>query len=580
MENVDVARVLAELADLLEIGGENAFKIRALRSAALTIENLTERLESMAEAGTLESIPGVGEGIATRILEILKTGTTHDRTALAAKLPVGLLEVMRIEGVGPKTAKLLHDELQVSDVASLEAAARAGRIRELKGMGAKKEERILHGIEGYRGRIGRFTIQVAYPTALSMVERLKSLPSVERVEIAGSMRRRRETVGDLDLLAIAPDSRPVISSFVSSSSVVEVLAQGETKASVRLQNGIQMDLRVVPEESFGAALHYFTGSKEHNVAIRDRAKRMGLRVNEYGVFREDGSTERLGGAEEADVFSAVNLPWIPPEIRENRGEIEAALKGELPALVDLSDIRGDVHMHTRETDGASTIEEMVEAARARGYRYVAITDHSKAVSVARGMDEARLSAQMKLVDAVDARQRGGFRVFKGIEVDILGDGALDMDRSLLADLDVVIASVHSRMNQPKEEMTGRILRALESGVVDILGHPTGRILGRRDPFEVDVERVLEAAAHLGVAMEINAYPDRLDLKDIHCRQAKSLGVKIVISTDSHSPRHLENMMFGVHTARRGWLEKSDVQNTLEPDAFLAALHPAKRRRRA
>jgi DNA polymerase (family 10) len=579
MENVDVARILSETADLMEISGENAFKIRALRNAAQTIESLTERLESMVEAGQLETIPGVGEGIARRIREILKTGTSDDHEAYARKLPYGLLEVMRVEGVGPKTAKLLHDELEVCDLSSLEAAARAGRIREIKGMGPKKEEKILRGTEAYRSRAGRHLLSKALPYAQAMVERLRRVKGVEQVEMAGSARRRAETVGDLDILVAAASSRAAMESFAGFEMVGEVLARGETKASVRLTNGLQMDLRVVPEESFGAALHYFTGSKLHNVAIRDRAKRMGLKVNEYGVFRErKGQEQRIDGADEEEVFRAVKLPWIPPEIRENSGEIEAAEEGRLPALLEQDDLRGDCHMHTKETDGAATIEEMAEAGRARGYRYIAITDHSKALTVARGMDAKRLQSQMAAIDALNRRLQG-FRVLKGIEVDILGDGALDMDAATLAKLDVVVASVHSRMNQPREEMTARIVRAIESGLVDVVGHPTGRILGRRDAFEVDVERVLRAAAACGVAMEINAYPDRLDLNDSHCRLAKRLGVKIVISTDSHDPRHLDLIRYGVYTARRGWLDKGDVLNTLDAGAFVRELRRNRRRPR-
>ncbi|MBI1850046.1 MAG: DNA polymerase/3'-5' exonuclease PolX [Planctomycetes bacterium] len=567
----------------MEIAGENAFKIRALRNAAQTIEGLTERLESMAEAGALQSIPGVGEGIATRIREILRTGSTHDVAAVAPSVPRGLLEVMRVEGVGPKTAKKLHDELGVTDLASLEAAARAGKVRGLDRMGEKKEEKILKGIEAFRTRSGRYPAYQAYPYAITALERLRAVRGVARAEFAGSLRRCAETVGDLDVLVAAPDAiaPAVMAALVEWDSVSEVIARGDTKTSVHLRNGIQMDLRVVPEESFGAALHYFTGSKTHNVAIRDRAKRMGLKVSEWGVFRvtKSGEEERISGAEEADVFREVGLPWIPPELRENRGEIEAAEKGALPTLVDLGDVRGDVHMHTRETDGAATIEEMAAAGRERGYRYVAITDHSQSLTVARGMDATRLRAQMAAIDAANATSHG-IRIFKGIEVDVLGDGALDMDSDVLADLDVVIASVHSKMSQPREEMTHRVVRAIESGLVDVVGHPTGRIIGRRSAFEVDVERMIKAAASHGVAMEINAYPDRLDLSDVHAHMAKEMGVKIVISTDSHSPRHLDLVRWGVSTARRGWLEKQDVLNTIaEPAAFLKALHGPRKRGR-
>ncbi len=575
MENTEVAKIFYDMADLMEIGGENPFRIRSFRNAALTIENLSENVASLLERGELQKVPGVGEGIVRRIQEILKTGKLKELEEVQRRVPPGLLEVMRIEGVGPKTAKLLHDQLGVNDVADLEKVAKAGKIRELHGMGPTREEKILRGIQRLKESAGRFRINVGMQTAESIVSRLKELREVKQIQIAGSLRRRRETVGDLDILVTSDRPLPIMDTFTAMPEVDEVLAKGETKSSVRLKSGLQVDLRVIPEESFGAAMHYFTGSKAHNVAIRDRAKRSGLKINEYGVFREKDD-KRIGGEKEEDVFASVGLPWIPPELRENRGEIEAAEAGRLPRLIELEDIRGDLQMHSKYSDGKNTIMEMAEAARKLGYEYIAITDHSRAVAVAGGMDEKRLEEQIQEIDRVNS-ELDGIRVLKSIEVDILADGRLDMDHDLLRQLDLVVASVHSRMNMPMDEMTERVLAALSTGLVTIMAHPTGRLIPDRKPYEIDLDRILRFAAEHGIVMECNAFPDRLDLSDVHLKQAKELGVKIAIDTDSHNTFQLENMRFGVYTARRGWLEKGDVINTMPLEEFLAFLDSRKKR---
>ena len=577
MDNSQVARVLAEMADIREVRGDNAFKIRALRAAAEAIESLPFDVERAAtEPEKLREIRGIGESIAKKIVEICSTGTCAEHQTLLLEFPASLLELLQVEGVGPKKVKLFHEALGVNTVADLEAAARSGNVRGLPRMSALLEEKLLKAIEGYRSRTGRLLLSWAEEAAERLVEMLRALPGVRRVEAAGSLRRRRETVGDLDILASCDDPGAAMDRF---SRAGEVIVRGETKCSIRLTSGAQADLRIVPGESFGAALHYFTGSKAHNVAVRTLAVKKGLTINEYGVFEAlpDGSAgRRLSGENEEDIFAALGLPWIPPELREDRGELQAAAEGRLPRLIEIGDIQGDVHMHTTTTDGSADIETMALAAAERGRKYIAITDHSKALAMARGLDEERLRAHAAEIDAVDRSLGGRVRVLKGIEVDILLDGALDLAADALLALDVVIGSIHSLFHLPREEMTARLVRAIESGVIDIVAHPTGRLLLRRDPYPLDMEKVLAAAAARGVAMETSAFPDRLDLSDVHCRMARDLGVKIVMSTDSHAPGHLDLMRFGVDTARRGWLEAKDVLNTRGPDEFLRLLHDGHR----
>ncbi len=563
MENSEIARILNEIADLLEIKGDNPFRIRSYRNAALTIENLPFHLETMVreDESRLDEIPRIGKGLHEKIVEIVNTGRCRYHEDLLKEIPHSLLDLLRISGLGPKKVQTLWKELGVTSIDDLERVLKAGLIKKLPGMGAKTEEKILRSLEEFKKRMGRFKLATALTYAQALVSYLRELDGIYQVEPAGSLRRRKDTIGDIDILVTCRKGVPVMERFVNYREVREVLAKGDTKSSVILKCGIQTDLRVLSKESFGAALHYFTGSKNHNIAIRERARKRGLKISEYGIFRED-TGERIGGEREEDVFRSVGLPFIAPELRENRGEIEAAEEGRLPKLIELRDIKGDLQIHTRESDGANTIEEMAASALEMGYQYIAITEHSKAVSVAKGLDEGRVLEHMKRIEEVDRRfKEKGLRVLKGIEVDILPSGDLDLDGEVLKRLDIVVGAVHSKFNMTKEEMTERVIRAIETGLIDILAHPTGRLIGEREPYPIDMERVMDVAKRFGVIMELNAYPDRLDLNDIHCKLAKDKGVMVAISTDSHNRMHLWNMKYGIYTARRGWLEKEDVLNT-------------------
>ncbi len=580
--NAEIARVFYELADLLELGEAPAFRVRAFRTAARAVENLAETCAELLRAGTLTDVPGIGEGCARRIAELLATGRLAELEALREKTPRGLSEIMHVDGMGPKSAERVWHDLGVRTLDELEAAARAGRLHGLPRFGEKKEQKVLRGIAAYRRATARWKLTQALPHAEALAAELRAVPGVKRVELCGSLRRRRDTVGDVDLLvAAAPRHAAAIGeAFASLPAVAEVTARGGTKTSVVLRGGLRADLRIVEPASFGAALHYFTGSKEHNIAVRTLAQRRGLKLNEYGIFDEEGRC--VGGADEAEVFRAVGLPYIEPELRENGGEIEAAAAGRLPELVRLADVRGDLHMHTKATDGKSSLAEMVQAARALGREYVAITDHSQALAMARGLDRERLAEQGRRIRALNEETGGAPLVLRGIEVDILPDGTLDLGDEVLRDLDWVVASVHSKLDLPRAEQTRRIVRALASGVVDCLGHPTGRLIGEREPYAIDLEAVLAAAKRVGAAVELNASPDRLDLCDAHARLAKQVGVPVVISTDAHATTHLACMHFGVDTARRGWLGRGDVANTLPADKFIARFaehHPHRRARR-
>jgi DNA polymerase (family X) len=558
IENAEVAALFSEMADILEIKGDNPFRIRAFRRVAQALQNLPEHVKGLLEAGTLASVPGIGEGTIGRIQEIFDTGDCEDHRALVATVPPGLLEMLRLDGVGPKTVRLIHAELGLDSIDALEAAAQAGHIARLPRMGEKSQEKLLRAIEAHRRHKGRILLRDALPQGLALCEELGQLGSVRRIELAGSTRRRLETIGDLDVLVAAESGEEVTERFVTHEKVKDVLARGETRSSVHLGSGLQVDLRVIPPTSFGAALHYFTGSKMHNIAIRDRGKRQGLKISEYGVHREPSGELLFGGATEAEIFAAVGLPFIPPELRESQGEIEAAEEGRLPDLLEEKDLRGDLHMHTKDTDGSATAAEMAAAARALGYAYIAITDHSRALAMARGLDVPRLRAQTRALRELEGT--AGIRILSGIEVDVLADGELDLPREELARLDWVVASVHSHFNMDAEVMTSRIVRAMESGVVDCLGHPSGRLLGQRDAYPVDLDAIVRAARRTGVALELNAFPDRLDLDALHCRQAKEQGVPVVLNTDSHATWHLARREFGIFTARRGWLEARDVLN--------------------
>ena len=570
MENKSIADIFTEIADILDIQGENPFRIRSYRNAARTIGDLTENLENMVKAGgNPEEIPGIGKSMHEKIVEIVKTGKCQSLEELKKITPPGLTELLRLDGLGPKKVKLLYDELGVDSVDRLEKAAQAGRLRNLAGMGEKTEEKILKSVEQFRAGIGRFKLSIGFTYAGALERYLGDVPGVKRLDPAGSFRRRSETIGDLDILAICAQSSKVMDRFTAYGEVKDVIAKGETKSSIRLRNGLQVDLRVLDDESYGAALHYFTGSKAHNVAIRERAKEMGLKVSEYGVFRARDE-KRLTGASEEEVFRAVGLPFIPPELREDRGEIAAAEEGKLPRLIDLADIRGDLQMHTVATDGKNSILEMAKKAKDLGYSYVAITDHSQAVRVAGGLNEKALARHLKEIDKANG-EISGIRILKGVEVDILGDGTLDLKDQILKECDVVLGSVHSRFNLEEAEMTKRIIRAIKNPCVHILAHPTGRLILEREPYKVNLKEVMQAAVDHGVVLEINAYPDRLDLRDADARMARDMGARLAISTDAHSALQLEMMKFGVFTARRGWIEAKDVINTYPLDQMLKFL---------
>ncbi|MEK6531132.1 MAG: DNA polymerase/3'-5' exonuclease PolX [Deltaproteobacteria bacterium] len=565
MENPEIANIFYEIADLLEIKGDNPFRVRSYRNAGLAVEGLSVSLKSLHERGGegLKNIPSIGGHTREKIVEMLTTGRCAFHDELLKEIPSGVLQMLKVHGIGPKKAAVLYKKLGVSSVDALEKAASGHRLIDLDGFGEKSEEKVLKAIKALRAVSGRFRLSTALLTAESIMERLKGVKSAKEIIPAGSLRRWRDSVGDIDLLAISKAPENLMESFVSYPEAKEVISKGDTKSSIVLKNGLQVDLMVVDAGSLGAALQYFTGSKAHNVAIRDRAKAMGLKINEYGVFREkDGKL--IGGKTEEDVYKCVGLPWIAPELRENRGEIEAAEKGELPAGIDVRDVKGDLHVHTVESDGASTLEELADAAIKRGYEYLAITDHSKAVGIAHGLDEKRILRQMAEIDSFNRRLKGQgekFRFLKGAEVDIRADGGLDHPEGVLKRLDCVVGAIHSGFAMTKEAMTGRILNGIRSGLIHILAHPTGRLIGSREPYEIDMEMIMDEAKKYNVAMELNSYPDRLDLNDIHLRLAKEKGINIAISTDSHSVSHLDNIMFGVHTARRGWIEKQDVLNT-------------------
>jgi DNA polymerase (family 10) len=573
MENLDVARTLEELSDLLEIQGANPFRIRAYRNAVRTVEGLTRPIRVMVEAGEdLTALPGIGKELAEHIAELIHTGRMTRLETLAEQFPRSLVELMRLDGVGPKKARKLFDDLGVKSVDTLEAELKAGRVEALDGFGKKSVEKILRAIEDHRKHVGRFLLDDVEQLLAPVLDHVRAAAGVDRVDVAGSFRRRKETVGDVDLLArFEGDGTPVVEHFVSYPGAARVEAAGATKGNIVLPSGLSIDLRVIPPRSFGAALQYFSGSKEHNVAMRTRAVRQGLRVNEWGVFRipegadpetlgkEDG--ERLAGETEEGVYEALGMVWVPAEIRENRGEVEASLAGSLPRLVTLDDIRGDLQMHSTWSDGKGSLEDMARACLARGYEYLAVTDHSQAMAMVQGLTPER--AREQWIEVAEVQERlPDIRLFRSAEVDILKDGSLDMPDEILAELDVVVISVHSFMDQDKNTMTERVLRALAHPSVDILAHPTGRLLNRREPFAMDVETVLAAAAELGVAVELNANPNRLDFSDVHVHRARDLGVKVVVSTDAHAPRALDNMRFGVDQARRGWLGPDDVLNTL------------------
>ena len=576
MENPEIARIFEEVADVLEIQNENPFRIRAYRNATRTVEGLTTPLRKWVEEGrNLTDLPGIGKEMANHIREMVETGTLGFRDELLAEVPRSLIELMRLPALGPKKAKKIFDELKVGSIDELEAAAKEGRIAAIPGFGAKSQEKILAGIQDYRQHGSRYLLSEAERSLEPLLGYLREAPEVERLEVAGSYRRRCETVGDIDLLAIASQPVPVMERFRGYPQVDKILMAGDTRSTVVLGSGLQVDLRVVPAECYGAALVYFTGSKEHNVKLRRRAVERGLRISEYGVYRldeqdQEAEGELIAGREEADVYATVGLGWIPPELREDCGEIEAAAAGRLPNLIRLEDLRGDLHMHSTWSDGRNSIEEMVEACAARGYEYMVISDHSKSLAMTGGLDAYRLRLQWAEIENVRARHPE-IRILRSLEVDILGDGALDLEDEMLAGLDLVLVSLHSRFDLPPEQQTARVLRALEHPEVNIFCHPTARYINRRKPVEMDLDRILRRAAELGVAVELNSNPNRLDLKDTHLKLAKELGCKIVIDSDSHRIRELELLRYGIEQARRAGLEAKDVLNTLPFAEFQAAM---------
>jgi DNA polymerase (family 10) len=574
LDNIDIARIFDEIADILELKGENVFRIRSYRRAARIIRDMPEDAKTLVAEGRTKDVQGIGESLAAKIEDIIKTGTTPFYEEIKKDSFFHLIDLLSIPGVGPKLAVKLNRELGVETMDDLEKAAKDGKLHSLEGMGEKLEEKILKGIEQHRRSKGRFKIADALTYAESIVKRLQSVKGVSRVDIAGSLRRRRETIGDIDILVISKSPETAMEAFTSMDNVSEVLARGGTKSSVILKSGIQVDLRILPQADYGAGLHYFTGSKDHNIIIRDRGKKMGLKVSEYGVFNAK-TGKKIAGRTEREVFRAVGLPFIPPEIRENNGEFEAAEEGKLPHLIELSDIRGDLQMHTKASDGANTIEEMARYAQGLGYEYIAITDHSKAVRVAHGLNDDELAAHVKAIRKANQKVKG-IEILAGVEVDILADGSLDLSDKVLSQCDVVLAAVHSRFNMPRDEMTARVKKGISNPLVGILAHPTGRIINEREPYAIDIDEIIKTAKATGVALELNSYPDRLDLKDSHCRAAKEAGVKISTNTDSHADLQLTNMRYGIATARRGWLEPSDVINTYSLTKLKKFL--AKRRR--
>ncbi|MFR1672585.1 MAG: DNA polymerase/3'-5' exonuclease PolX [Candidatus Gastranaerophilaceae bacterium] len=558
VRNIDIANIFYKLADLFEIDGENQFRIRAYRNAALNIENLPQDISEMVKKGEdLTLLPGIGEDLADKITDIVNNKELELLKNLEEKIPVDFTNLTRIQGLGPRKIKKLYDELGIKNVEELKQAAEQKQIRDIIGFSIKAEEHILEEIEKIKEKYNRMKISTAEEYTLPILKYLREIESIEDIEVAGSFRRRQETIGDIDILVTCEDSEAVITKFVNYEEVDEILSNGETRSSVILKSGLQVDLRVLPRKNYGAALLYFTGSKAHNIVIRSLAKQKGWKVNEYGLY--DGE-EYIVGETETDIYTKLGLPYFEPELRENRGEFEAAEEGNLPKLIKLSDMKGDLHTHTTLTDGKNTLEEMVEAAQKRGYKYIANTEHSKRVAMVGGLDEKGVFENIKRIDKLNETLKN-FTVLKSIEVDILEDGSLDLPDSVLKELDIVVCSIHYNLNLSREKQTERILRAMDNPYFNILGHPTGRLINEREPYDLDMEKILQKAKENNCIMEINSQPSRLDLNDINSRAAKDMGVKLAISTDAHSVGQFDYMRFGIGQARRGWIEKKNVINT-------------------
>lgn len=580
--NLQLALLFEEISDLLELQESNPFRIRAYRRAAQTLESLDEDITLRAEEGTLLEIQGIGKDLAGKILEFLETGALSELIELRNAVPPILVQMIRIPGLGPRNALKLHRELGAESLEELQAACQKGAVAELKGFGPKSQQNIMEGIEFLRRVSLRRPLGLVLPHAESFLTTLKILDEVVQISPAGSLRRMKETVGDIDLVVGSKSPDVVMDTFVNHQLVAKVLARGMTKASIRTNDDLQVDLRIVDPEAFGAALMHFTGSKEHNIRLREMAVRKKIKINEYGIFDVSGLSEeekgshpeagkRLSAETEEECFEALGMPWIAPELREDTGEIQAAIEGNLPDLIDLGDIRGELHAHTDASDAHQTLEELIEASRKLNYSYIGITDHSRSLTIANGLDLDRMQWQIERIREADSRY-DDIRVLTGTEVDILKDGSLDYPDEILAELDIVIASVHTNFRMNREDQTRRICDAMQNPHVTVIGHLTGRMLGERDAYDLDIETVIETAAATGTALEINANPHRLDLNDRHTRLAHQAGVHVVICTDAHRPGHLGFMQFGVKVARRAWLEASDVLNTLKPDAMLKELH--------
>ncbi|MGB9776441.1 MAG: DNA polymerase/3'-5' exonuclease PolX [Anaerolineae bacterium] len=567
MDNRQIAAIFARMADILDILGENPHRIMAYRRAAENIAALSRPLEEIWRAGELDTIPGIGKTLAEKIDELMRTGRLEAYEKLRAQVPEGVVEMLQVPDVGPRKAALFWKQLGITSIAELEGAARAGKLRSLPGMGARSEEKVLAGIEALKRRSGRIPLGTAWELARALLEPLRELPGVVQAAPAGSLRRMRETVGDLDLLVAAEDPEPVMARFRSLPQVAEVLLSGPTKTSIRTRDGYQADLRVLPPARWGTALQYFTGSQAHNIRLRGLAQDRGLSLSEYAIKREDG--REILCATEEEVYAALGLPLIPPELREDRGEIEAALAGRLPDLLELSDLQGDFQFHTTLSDGRASLWEMAQAARAVGLKYALVSDHSRGLGVAHGAGPEELRRQRAEVEEVNRRMGGSFRVLAGVEVEVRADGSLDLPDEVLAELDIVVAALHSSLRQPREQFTARAIAALRHPHVDILAHPTGRLLGQREGADIDLEAVLRAAAETGKAVEINAHPWRLDLNDIGVRRAVELGVLLAISSDAHDPEDFGLLHFGVAMARRGWATPAHILNTRSVEDVLA-----------
>ena len=568
IHNADIAALFEEIADLLEIQGANPFRIRAYRNAARVFGELGREVRGLVERNEdLTELPGIGDDLAAKIREIVASGTCRLLERLRKELPPAITELLHVPGLGPKRVKALYHDLDVQTLEQLYRAARDGRIRRIPGFGEKTELNILQAVEAHLSQTHRFKLAVAGQYAQALVDWLRRLPGVQEVTVAGSFRRMRETVGDLDILVTAAEGGPVIARFSAYDEVAEALSSGTTRASVVLKSGLQVDLRVVPPESYGAALCYFTGSKAHSIAIRRLGQERGLKINEYGVFR---GRERIAGESEASVYAAVGLPYIAPELREDHGEIEAARAGRLPRLIEYDDLRGDLHVHSKASDGHDTLRALAEAARGLGLEYIAITEHSRRLRVAHGLNPEQLARQIDEIDRLNG-ELSGITLLKGIEVDILEDGSLDLPDAILARLDLVVGAVHSRFDLPRARQTERILRAMDHPSFTLLAHPTGRVLEQREPYDVDMLRILRHARARGCFVELNAHPERLDLIDSHCRMAKEEGVLVSINSDAHSVLDFANLRYGVGQARRGWLEAGDVLNTRPLKALRALL---------